>query len=338
MFRAALVLTLAMPSLFFASTTTIQSHICQTLEVPIITQPTANQTLQPGVINVAGTATAQSSIRVLRNDTQVATTTASSTGNFGASIPVSTGNVSLKVISYDNCSSQTSAVIPIQVTKPPKPNPPTDPPGPDVPPPGPSPLQQPSAFPRSTQSSRPSASGRAQVTTTSEVAPHITLTLDGSLDGSTVASDLVYVSGQTSAARKVRIYVNGMLVSQLDEAATFFGFSVPLEMGKNQLRVVVVGDDGALELEKTLSVTRTSHDTAKLDDSAATGHTSNDEQSGGGLMGILRKNPIVSAIVAAVAVPVVAGSGWALYAGIMRRRFRDEPETMFNNNGFGGRM
>ena len=249
------LLTLSMP--LFASTTVIQSTVCDQLSTPTITAPSATQVSSPFI--VSGVATANTTVTVLSDGEKLTSTVADSAGLFATSVSVASGSHALTVSSSNVCGqTATSATKTITIA-------PTSSGGSATPTPTDS--SSGTSTPKQTLK-KILATLRAQLRRYTENAKEVTTTV-GTGDGETTVAATNAVSGKTiqltllstdsyksisgssiaiegvvSPASIIKILKNGEVIAQTYRESESFMLTVPLDEGENIVTVSAILSDG----------------------------------------------------------------------------------------------
>lgn len=253
---------------FVGVTTDVNSSICSPLTPPAITAPANGATVTGPTVPVSGDASAGATVTVSVDGTATVSLTADSNNKFAGNVPVANGSRTLAVRAQTPCQSQDGNSVNITVTAPTPPNPGG---GGTTPPTTPNPTPPPSRPGGSGGSSSSTTTpGSGQDTPATVEQDGVTLTIIG-LDGRSTSQPSIRISGYLSRAGKVEVYVNGKLVAANLTDTTNFGFTIPLNIGDNTIKVRgIVGDT---VVEKTFSITRNADDTStdRATDESTTG-------------------------------------------------------------------
>jgi hypothetical protein len=250
-------LGLIMGMLHLATAQTVEVNICHIPSTPVISAPlTGVDTVAQG-IEVDGTADASTVVDILDNGQEAGSVSSDGSGNFGATIQLSSGSNSIVAEVANNCGQaiDSSAVL-ATYTPPPPPPPPKKAPAPVTPPPAVVSITE-STSPAVilNQIAAPTASLPGKGLKLNLVSSNDAASAQAAVSQSTSASSVV-VSGSTGVAANVAVIVNGKVVADvLSDSSGHFSIRVPLSYGKNKVQFTATLGDKTIT--KTLKYTRT---------------------------------------------------------------------------------
>lgn len=207
--------------------TVIQTHICQLSPPPILVSPISSSSVQAGdPIIVKGTALADASITLTDNGYVYAVVTADQANTFATQASFSAGSHTLGITSTDPCGNLTPGTsVTIDVT--------------------PAPITPPIIVPPSSPEHPPKFTFTPVVVPNSPTEPAtspLLLTILSPHDITTTSAVSVYMYGTTNKFTTEEVSVNGKVVASSKTTATTFGFTVPLEIGKNHITITATAD------------------------------------------------------------------------------------------------
>lgn len=222
---------------------------------PLITSPSSYSTATDTTVQIVGSASQDSAVSILNNTQIAGTVTPAVDKSFGFQATLLSGSNSFTVVSTNPCGTKTSRAVTVTLSQVVSPNIDT---------------------PTLSDSVDPSVGGRPVSGSSTAVVtpvlpavdPHpqdtqlltatnpLSIELTGLKDEQTVSSASIYVAGTTSEPTAVVVKVNGILSASIDQTAsgTSFGFSIPLNEGRNV--VAVIANNGVHTIEQRIVVTK----------------------------------------------------------------------------------
>ncbi len=252
--------------LLFASVT-IQTYICQTPVVPVISSPVENEIVYSATpIVVNGTASADTNVALSDNGQVYANVTADQYNKFSALVYLSEGGHELGVTTTNPCGTSTG--IPVNISAEAKPVPPPTPTEPSEPPvephPGDEPPMVPPADPAAPEASLPDnantdkpkspAKDKKKNNKKSSGQDALIMSDIYPKNGYVTNNASIYLTGNMSKPATVEIIVNDRVVASILRDQASFGASIPLSVGDNTL--TITAKSGKEQVSEVLNITR----------------------------------------------------------------------------------
>lgn len=230
----AVFLSLITLPIWFGAGTTVQSYVCQPPNTPVITTPTAGSTVTSNTqVSIQGTSTAGTTTITLTDNGDVfATITADEFEYFATQTSFTTGAHLLGIASQNECGSSTGADVSI------------------------------------TAKAASIPGGALGLPTLSEptAGNGLGLKIISPRNNTTTTGASIYVAGTSSVLTTQQIFVNERMVANISRANTSFGVTIPLLVGDNVLRIVIIdaanGGDKTEEVSLNIARKPLRHDDA----------------------------------------------------------------------------
>jgi hypothetical protein len=237
------------------ATREIQTNICGNFAAPTITSPASNLITQDDTVIVTGTGEPSLSITIIENGAPVATTIASSSGDYSISIPLSGGTNIVIAKEVNTCgSSKESSAISVQRNIVPATPTESNVTGESLPTPSATPVTSIQSPPNTLNQPLPSV----------ENSPGFSVpVINEPLSGVIYTTSKVWVAGTAEPSSLVTIYIDDMSVAKLRASSTgAFGVMIELNEGRNSIQVEAE-KDGKSAISQPTVVTYTPSKSAK---------------------------------------------------------------------------
>jgi len=258
---AGLIIALVLvPSVVFADTN-VRTRICSPFNAPSITAPATGSSTTSSSLHVVGYADPGLVVSIQNNDTGAGATTATTDGSYAINVPLDTGSNSLVASHTNDCNtvkkSATVQALRVAATTTPEAttpmsNPSGTQPSSTIQTTKPIEVTKLTAVPASTTTST-AASPATMAAQAEEQAKKDIITEPKA--GEVLSSERTWITGKTTPATKVDIYVNHAAVASVISADDgIYGALVSIKSGRNNIQVQATAADGTVITVRSIDV------------------------------------------------------------------------------------